>query len=176
MSNVNLHELFTKINDILNNAVSKWVDNTAHILAYLFNSAYSQCHELCASQFPFLQSLKNSVHLSEACLYVHISWSLAWAQQQSSLRFLQSSTSMIGGKARPQKQPVPDSSGGLLARKPYFENRIECCQGNRKSLNHAFLSSADLRKKAIHGGWCHVCVELHNFIDIIFFMQDGTLP
>ena len=29
-------ELLTKIHDILDNAVSKWVDNTACILAYLF--------------------------------------------------------------------------------------------------------------------------------------------
>ena len=39
-------ELTTKIHDILDNAVSKWIDNTAHILAYVFNSPFRWCHEV----------------------------------------------------------------------------------------------------------------------------------
>ena len=72
-----MHELLTNIHDILDNAVPKWVGNTTHILAFLFKSVSRQCCEVWASQFPFLHTIKDSVHLSETCLYGHISWSLA---------------------------------------------------------------------------------------------------
>ena len=49
-------ELLVRIHDILDKAVSKQVGNLACILAYLFNSVSRQCHEVWASQFPFLQS------------------------------------------------------------------------------------------------------------------------
>ena len=39
---------------------------------------------------------------SEVCLYVHMNWSLAQAQQQSSLGLSQSFTSMRSGNARPK--------------------------------------------------------------------------
>ena len=52
-------ELLTKINDILNNAVSKWVVNIGHMLAFLFNSAFRQPHEVWASQYPFLHNLRS---------------------------------------------------------------------------------------------------------------------
>ena len=44
-----VYELLTNIHDILDNAVSKQVGNTACILAHLFNSASRQCHEVLAS-------------------------------------------------------------------------------------------------------------------------------
>ena len=46
-----MHESLTKICDILDRSVSKWVVNTVHILAYLFISASVQCHRVWASQF-----------------------------------------------------------------------------------------------------------------------------
>ena len=48
-----LHELFIKVHDILDNAVSKQVGNSTHILAHVFNSVSRQHHEVWASQFPF---------------------------------------------------------------------------------------------------------------------------
>ena len=78
-------ELVTKIHDILDNAVSKHVRNTACILASLFDSAFRQCCEVLASQDLFLHNFTDSVPPSEACLYGCINWSLAQAQQQSSL-------------------------------------------------------------------------------------------
>ena len=46
---VEVHEFLTNIHDILDSAVSKWVWNTAHILAFLFNSASTQHNEVWAS-------------------------------------------------------------------------------------------------------------------------------
>ena len=78
-------ELLIRIHDILDNAVSKQVWNSAHILGHAFNSASGQHCEVWTSQFPFLHSLKDMVPPSEACLYGHINWSLAQVQQQSSM-------------------------------------------------------------------------------------------
>ena len=72
-------ELLLWIHGILDKAVSKQVGNSACILAHLFNSVSRQHHEVWASQFPFLHSLKEVIPLSEACLYGHINWSLAQA-------------------------------------------------------------------------------------------------
>ena len=82
--------------------MSKLVGNTACILAYLFNSASRQHCEIWALHFPFLHSFKNTVPPSETCLYGHINWSLAQAQQQSPLGTPQSLTSMRGDKVRPK--------------------------------------------------------------------------
>ena len=79
-----VHELLTKVHDILDNVVSKWDGNVAHILVHFLKSASRQCHEVWASQFPFLHSLKD-VPPSEACLYGHMNWSLGMAQQQSTI-------------------------------------------------------------------------------------------
>ena len=43
-----VHDLLTRIYDILDNAISKWAGYTAPILAYLFNSTSRQCHEVWA--------------------------------------------------------------------------------------------------------------------------------
>ena len=48
-----VHELFLKVHDILDNAVSKGAGNSACILAHVFNSASRQCHKVLASQSPF---------------------------------------------------------------------------------------------------------------------------
>ena len=91
-------ELLLQIHDILDKAVSKRVGNLACILAHLFNSVPRQCCEVWASQFPFLHSLKEVIPPSEACLYGHITWSLA---QAHSVGLSQSFPPKRGGKARP---------------------------------------------------------------------------
>ena len=83
-----VHELLLKVHNILDNAVSKWVGNSAHILAHVFNSVSRQCHEVWTSQFPFLHSLRDMIPTSEVCLYGDISWSLTQAQQHSSMGFV----------------------------------------------------------------------------------------
>ena len=70
-----VYELLLKIHDILDKAVSKQVGNLAQILAYLFNAVSRRHHEVWASQFPFLCSLRDVISPSEACLYGHINWS-----------------------------------------------------------------------------------------------------
>ena len=82
-----VHELLPKTNDTLDSVVSKQVDNTTCILAYIFNSASRQHCDLLASKFPFLNNIKDTLPPSEAYLYVCINWSLAWAHQQCSLGF-----------------------------------------------------------------------------------------
>ena len=91
-------ELLLWVHDILDKPVSKQVGHLAFILAYLFNSVSRQCHEVWASQFPFLHSLKEVIPPSEACLYGHINWSLA---QAHSLGLSQSFPPKKGGKAKP---------------------------------------------------------------------------
>ena len=48
-----VRELLLRIHGILDKAVSKQVANSAHILAFLFNSVSRQCCVVWASQFPF---------------------------------------------------------------------------------------------------------------------------
>ena len=98
ITTTNQHELLLKVHNILDSAVSKWVGNSAHILAHVFNSVCRQCCEIWASQFPFLHSLKDVIPPSKAGLYDHINWSLAQAQQ-SSMGCL--SLSLLRGVARP---------------------------------------------------------------------------
>ena len=92
-------ELLLQIHGILDKAVSKQVGNSACILAHLFNSVSRQCHEVWASQFPFLHSLKEVIPPSEACLYGHINWALV---QTYSVGLSQSFPPKRGGKARLQ--------------------------------------------------------------------------
>ena len=75
-------ELLLKVHDNLDNAGSKQVGNSAHILAHVFDSLSRQHHEVWASQFTFLQSLKDVIPPSQAFLYGSINWSLVQAQQQ----------------------------------------------------------------------------------------------
>ena len=74
-----VHELLLHTHDILDKAVSRLVGNSACILAHLFNSVSRQHHEVWASQFPFLHSLKEVIPPIAAYLYGHINWSLAQA-------------------------------------------------------------------------------------------------
>ena len=62
-----VHELLTKVHDILDNGVSKWVGYSACILAHVFNSASRKHSEVWTSQFAFHHSLKDMVPPSEAC-------------------------------------------------------------------------------------------------------------
>ena len=54
----------------------------------MFNSVSRQHCEVLASQFLFPHSLRDMIPPSEVCLYGHINWSLAHAQQQSSMACL----------------------------------------------------------------------------------------
>ena len=83
-------KLLIKVQDILDNAVSKQVGNLALILAHVLNSASRQCWEVWASQFPFHHSFLDVVPPSDVCLYGHINWPLAQAQQQYSIGLSQS--------------------------------------------------------------------------------------
>ena len=62
-------KLLTQIHDILDNAMSKEIGNTACILMHIFNSVSGWCCEVWVSQFPFLHSPKDMVPPSEAYLY-----------------------------------------------------------------------------------------------------------
>ena len=63
---------------------------------------------------------------------------------------------MQGGKTRQQtvqKRPVPESSGVLLAKRPYLESRFETYPGGKMSAGCSVsASSADARKKRGCGG------------------------
>ena len=122
----------------------------------------------------FLTVFKDAVPPSKACLYGHINWSHAWAQQLSSFDLFQYSTTMGGGKARPkagfqfnfQIWPMPDSSSGLLAKKLHLETSIESSWDSRKSHVHASGSSTYSREKGSHGQWHSWYVAAYNFINI----------
>ena len=86
--------------NILDYAMSKWVGNSAHILAHVYNSASRQCHEVWASQFSFLHSLKDMFPPSETCLYGCINWSLPQAQQQGSMACLSLFPTVRGGRSK----------------------------------------------------------------------------
>ena len=48
-----VHEFLLKVHDILDNAVSKRVGNSAHILAHVFSSVSRQCCEVWPYTVPF---------------------------------------------------------------------------------------------------------------------------
>ena len=62
--------------------------NTAHILAYLLNSASRQHLKFWTLQFPMLCIFKHTFPPCETCLHGNTTWSLAQSQQQSFLDFL----------------------------------------------------------------------------------------
>ena len=64
-----VHELLTKIQYILDYAASKMDCDMICVLTCFFHSASRQCHEVWASQFPFLHRIKDFVSSIEACLY-----------------------------------------------------------------------------------------------------------
>ena len=127
----------------------------------MFNSVSRQCHEVWASQLPFLHSLRDVILPSEACLYGCINWSLAQAQQQSSMGLSQSFPSKRVGKTRSrtgfhftvQKRPVPGSSGPSLAKWPHVKSGNEAHPSGKKSAGgNVSTSSTDTRKKEVCGG------------------------
>ena len=133
----------------------------------MFNSVSRQHHEAWASQFPFLHSLRDvkesQIPPSEACLYGCINWSLAQAQQQSSMGLSQSFPPKRAGKTRPrtgfhfmvQNRPVPGSSGPTLAKRPHLERGNEAHPSGKKSAGgNVSTSSTDTRRKGVHGGQC----------------------
>ena len=92
----------------------------------------------------------------EACLYGHINWSLAQAQQQSSMGLSHSFPYKRGGKARPQprfhfmiqKRLVPASGGEFLAKRPHLESRNETYPSGKKSAGSSVSASpANARRK-----------------------------
>ena len=124
-------ELLIKVHDILDNAVSNGFGNSACILVHVFNSLFRQHHDVWASLFPFLPSLKDMVLASEACLYGHINLSLAQAQQQSSVD-LSVFFPMRSGKARPRtgfnfsmQGDLCQSSNASLSKRAHLESTIE---------------------------------------------------
>ena len=121
--------LITKIHDILDNVLSKWVGNTACYLGSLFNYALRQHHGVWDSKYQFLHNFQASASSSKACLYGHTNWKLAQAQQQSFLGMSQAATSLWGGKTRlrvgfqfsVQQWPVAKSTLGILWQKSLTE-------------------------------------------------------
>ena len=155
-----VHEVLMKVHDILDNAVSKQVGNSPHNLGHVFNSASRQCHEFWVSQFPYLHSLKDVIPPSEACLYGCINWSLAHAQQQSSIGLSQSFTFRRDGNARPQtvfhfteqRRPMSESRGASLAKRHHLESRPETYPGGKKSASGSVsATSADAKKMGAVG-------------------------
>ena len=175
-------ELLLKVHDILNNAVSKQVGNSAHILAHMFNSVSRQCHEVWGSQFLSLHSLWDVIPPSETCLYGHINWSLAQAQQQSSMGLSQSFPSKKGSKARPrtgfhftvQKRLGPGSSGPSLAKRHHLESGNEAHPSGKKSGGGSIsTSSTNTRRKGVHGGWHSRCVMVLSLLIIFICSFSG---
>ena len=130
-------------------------------LTHVFNSVSRQHHEVWASQFPFLHSLRDVIPSSEACLYGCINWSLAQAQQQSSMGLSQSFPPKRDGKTRSetgfhftvQKRPVPGSSGASLAKRPHLESGNEAHPCGKKSAGgNVSTGSTDTRRKGVLGG------------------------
>ena len=120
--------------------MSELVGSPAYILAYLCNFACRQCHEIWASQLPFIHNVHDIVSPREACFYDHINWSMAQGHQWSPLGLPQSSNSIMGAKTKlkawimfnTQKQSVLLSDGVSLGQKS-VETKTESHQVGRKS-------------------------------------------
>ena len=172
-----MHELLTQSHDILDIVVSEQVDNNVCIFTYLFNSASRHCCEVWSSQFPFLHNLRHTLPPSEACLHGCFKWSLTLTYQQSVLELSQSSTYMRDARAKPKagfqfivkKQPMLESCGACLVKKPHLDTGTESYQGGQKSAGVTSTSSTDLSKKGSHGGWCSWCV-------IVLHLHHHDLP
>ena len=181
-----VHELLTNILDIVDNAVSKWVCNTAHISEHVFNSASRQCHGVWASQFPFLRSLKDTVPPCEACFYGCINWCLAQAQQQSSMGLSLSLPPVRDDKARPKtrphfnvQSPLCLSGGASLAKRLHLESKTEALQGGRKSTGGSVSDSSTASRKKENHGDCAPDVlhpRLHHPLFPLLFCRLVHLP
>ena len=81
---------------------------------------------------------------------------------------------MRGGKEKNwflvnvQKRPVPHSSSTTSARNHHFDTEFESHQDGRKSFGCRSGSSADSKKKGVHGVSFHDVLQCNHFIDIVF--------
>ena len=143
-----------------------------------------ECHDVWTSQFSFLHSLEDVFPPSETCLYHHINWSLAQAQQQSSMGLSQSFPSKRGGNGRSwtgfhftvQKRPMLGSSGAYLAKRPHLKCRTVTHPGGKKSAGGSVsTSSADARKMGAMGfSTADVSQStVHSLIIILIFSFSG---
>ena len=155
-----MYELLIRINDILENAMSKCVGNTAYILAYLISSASRQHHDIWSSQFPCLHNLKDTVLPSEAFLYGCLNLSLAQPWQQCSIGLSQSFISMRGGKVRPKLGSTlmfKSSQCHILVLDPLQRSltlKLELShQDSRNSSGCASGSPTSCRKNGTCGEW-----------------------
>ena len=123
---------------------------------HVFNSAYRQHCNGWASQFPFLDGLKNVDPSSEACLCGRInrSWHRLSNFPQLAclshflLREVANPRSWTGSHFSVQKGPVLECSGASLAKRSHLESRIETHLGGKKCAgSSACASSAAVRKK-----------------------------
>ena len=130
---------------------------------HVFISVSMHHCEVLASQFSFLHSLRDVIPPSETCLYSHINWYLAQAQQQSSMGLSQSFPPKRGGKTRPwtgfhftvQKRPMPGFGGPSLAKRPPLESGNEAHPNGKKSAGgNVSTSCTDTRRKGVCGGQC----------------------
>ena len=62
-----------------------------------------------------------------------------------------------------QKQPVLESGGASLAKKPHLVNKPDIHQGGRKSAGGVSTSTTDSRKKGSYGGLHSLCVTVFQF-------------
>ena len=165
-----VHELLTKIHDILDNTVPKWVGNTTHILACLFNSVLRQQCEVWGFQFPFLHNLKDFVPHSEACLYGCINWALEQAHHQSFIGPSQSSTSMRGARAKSravlqcttQKWSVLEPGCAFLPKKPHFDSGLRVIRVAESPQKVHQLVPWTLRRRRSAGVVCLRSYSLHH--------------
>ena len=140
-----VHELLLQIHGILDKAVFKQVGNSACILAHFFNSVSRQHHEVWASQFPFLHSLKKVIPPSEAHLYGCINWSLAQAHSVGWFKFTV--------QKRPMSGSVPGTSGASLPKWPHLEIGNEAHLHGKKSAGGTVSTCCtESRRKDGHGG------------------------
>ena len=80
-----VHELLTKIHDILDSALSKWFGITAGILTYLFNSTSRYFHEIWTLQFWLIINLETLLCLVRLAFFGDLNSSVAQTQQQLTL-------------------------------------------------------------------------------------------
>ena len=131
------------------NAVSNLVGNVSHILSYLLDSASRQCCESWALQFPFIHDFKDILPPSGLAFMVALTGSLL--RLSNNLPMACSSLQHLLEMGKPDIKPgfglmfkimpLPDSSGGPLAKKPHLETRIGNHQESRKSSGFASGSS-----------------------------------
>ena len=177
-----VHEILTKIHDILGSDVSKQVSNMPLYLPYPFHSASRLCGEVWPSHFPFLHSINDFIHPSEACLNMHINWSLTKAHQHFYLNLFKSSKSkgvqsQAGFCLNVQKWPVSESCDASLVKKPCIDTKPDAHQGRRKSPGSTSASSTESMKKGSHGdSISDVLQSLTSLPSYSYHVQVGTLP